>query len=90
MAGIISLSSAKQAKTQLLLMWDKNEKGKVVNLLSGIDSGKRKKILAEFKSEKDNEVLHEILEEISKGGPEIDLVENTRENLGKVNENFKR
>ena len=95
---LISLAAPKQAKTQLLLMWNKDQdqplknreqRQKVVTLLSTIDVSKRKKIVGEFKTEEDNEVFAEILEEISQGGPEVDLVDATRNELGQVKSNFK-
>jgi len=71
----------RQAKEQLMLMLDNGEMREVVMLLSAMPDGKRKNIIGEFKTEEENQKLAEVLREIRKGGPEIDLIESTRGQL---------
>jgi len=78
----------KQAKDQLLRIMDSQPDGDgldpvvtVVAIVKAMPLDKRKKILAEFKTEQEADKLAMILEEIRKGVPEAPLIEETRERL---------
>jgi len=77
--NILQTSKPKQAKTQLMLMWNRDEKDRVVNLVTAMPERSRKKIVAEFKTEEDDQTLSEILKLIGEGGAIVNLVENTQE-----------
>ena len=59
----------------------------VVAILKAMPLEKRKKLLAEFKSEDDAEILAELLRLIRLGVPEVDLIDATRNQLQKFNAN---
>ena len=82
---------AKQAKQQLLkLLSDrpsaKLEKPKeaVVALVKAMPIERRRKILAEFKTEEEGDKLAEILKDILSGAPDVPLLRQARENLERV------
>jgi hypothetical protein len=55
----------------------------VVTILKAMPLDKRKKILAEFKSEEEAEKLHDILKQIREGVPDTALIRETRAQLAK-------
>ena len=59
----------------------------VVAILKAMPLEKRKKLLAEFKSEEDAEILAELLRLIRLGVPEVGLIEATRGQLQQFNAN---
>ena len=59
----------------------------VVTILKQMPLDKRKKILAEFKSEEDAEILAELLRLIRLGVPEVKLIDDTRQDLQQFNAN---
>jgi hypothetical protein len=78
----------KQAKEQILQMLDEPDEDAarqamtdVVTILKAMPLDRRKKIIAEFKSEKEAEQLHDILREIRLGEPEVSLIRDTREKV---------
>lgn len=79
--NILQTSKPKQAKSQLMLMWDRKEKERVVNLMIAMPERSRKKVVAEFKNDADEQTLSEILQLIGEGGAIVNLVENTDEDL---------
>lgn len=74
--------NAKQAKDQVLRMLEAGAMEQVVSIVKAMPLEKRKKILAEFKSEEDNEKLFTILTEIRSGTGEAKLIESTRKEVG--------
>lgn len=82
--NILQTSKPKQAKSQLMLMWDRketDEKDRVVSLMIAMPERARKKIVAEFKNDEDEQTLSEILQMIGEGGAMVNLVENTEGEL---------
>jgi hypothetical protein len=73
----------KQAKEQIQLMLEAGEMKQAVVLLSNMPIEKRAKIVTEFKTESDSEQLAEMLRLIRAGEPEVTLIDETKENLGK-------
>lgn len=67
-----------QAKQQILMILDEDgsEKGMndVVSMIRAMPLDKRKKILGEFKTKPEEEKLHEILQRLREGEPEISLI----------------
>lgn len=53
----------------------------VVAMFKNMPLDKRKKLVAEFKTEQDNEHLHEILTQIRLGVPDVELIRQTRQRL---------
>lgn len=81
----------KQAKDQILRMLDdatgedeERVNRDVVTMLKAMPLDKRKKILAEFKSEEEAEKLHEVLKQIREGVPDLTLIRETRAQLADV------
>jgi hypothetical protein len=81
----------KQAKQQLLkLLADKptaqleNPREAVVSLVKSMPIERRKKILAEFKTEEEGDKLAEILKDILSGAPDVPLLREARDNLDRV------
>ena len=79
--NILQTSKPKQAKAQLMLMWNRDEKPRVVNLVMAMPERARKKVVAEFKNDEDEQTLSEILLLIGQGGSIVNLVEKTNVNL---------
>jgi hypothetical protein len=71
----------KQAKEQIMLMLEVDEMEEVVRLLAGLPSAKRGKILAEFKTEEEQQKLAEIMRLMRAGVPEMEAIEGAREAL---------
>jgi hypothetical protein len=67
----------KQAKEQILKMLDDGELNEVVTILTAMPIAKRAKIVGEFKSTDEAEKLDEILSQILAGAPEVDLIDDT-------------
>lgn len=94
--------SPKQAKDQLLRMLaelpalPKKETDrqaplyKVVGIIKALPQDRRKKILAEFKTETESKQLAEILKAISDGSPDLPLLEKVGEDLKRVKPQDKR
>ncbi len=53
----------------------------VVTLLKSMAPEKRKKILGEFKTEEENKILNEILEQIRLGMPEMGEIDKMRDKI---------
>lgn len=86
----LEVINPKQAKDQILRMLDgasgedlETVKRDVVTILKSMPLDKRKKILAEFKSEEEAEKLHDILKQIREGVPDTALIRETRAQLAK-------
>jgi hypothetical protein len=75
----------KQAKDQLLKMLEENEMQSVVLIMKAMPIDKRKKIIAEFKTEEESDKLADILKQIRLGVPEISLIDDTRNRLQEFN-----
>jgi hypothetical protein len=73
----------KQAKEQLLQMYDAKEIDAVVRLMAGMTASKRKKISAEFRTPEENEKLGEILRRIREGYPLAMVADETEKQLQK-------
>jgi len=78
----------KQAKDQILRMLAEDTtsgttKGMfdVVRILKSMAIDKRRKVLAEFKADDEPEKLHDILQQIRLGEPDVSLIRATREEL---------
>ena len=88
--------SPKQAKDQILKMLEDspdgvNEKAMsdIVRIMKAMPLDKRRKVLAEFKSEKEADTLAEILKEIRLGLPDTELLRDSRTQLNQ-NQSTKR
>jgi hypothetical protein len=74
----------KQAKEQLLKMLEEPKSASddpmedVVRIIKAMPLDKRRKILAQFKTEKEVEQLHDILHVVRLGGSDTELLEETR------------
>lgn len=71
----------KQAKEQLVRMYDNKEIDDVVRLMAGMTPSKRKKISNEFRTPEDAEKLADILRRIREGYPTAELASEAREQL---------
>jgi len=82
---ILETIKPKQAKEQLLAMYDDGEIDVVVALLGAMPSNKRAKIVSEFKSAEDAEKLAEVLRRLRQGIPlasSIDRAQNQQQPPG--------
>jgi hypothetical protein len=74
-----------QAKQQILMILDEDgsEQGMndVVSMIRAMPLDKRKKILGEFKTKPEEEKLHEILQRLREGEPEISLIRDAQGQL---------
>jgi dihydroxyacetone kinase-like predicted kinase len=84
----LEVINPKQAKDQILRMLaeagvenQERVQRDVVTILKTMPLDKRKKILAEFKTDEEAEKLHEILKQIREGVPDITLIRETRAQL---------
>jgi hypothetical protein len=81
----------KQAKEQIMLMLkdppttDDDPMHDVVTILKAMPLDKQKKILGEFKDEKEVEVMAEILRQVRLGTPDSELLRDTRSQLQQSN-----
>jgi hypothetical protein len=73
---------AKQAKELLVQMLDKKEIDEVVAIVTGMSENKRAKIIAEFKSQTENEQIGEVLNRIRQGTPAANIADNTQKQIG--------
>lgn len=71
----------KQAKEQILRMLDNKELNEVVTILTAMPISKRAKIVSEFKSPDEAQKLDEILSQILNGAPEVDLIDDTTDQV---------
>lgn len=71
----------KQAKEQMLKMLEEHELNEVVTILTAMPIAKRAKIVSEFKSADEADKLDEILQQILEGVPEVDLIDETNEQV---------
>jgi hypothetical protein len=76
---------SKQAKEQILQMIEVGEVNEVVSILSSISIAKRAKIISEFKTEEEAKKLDEILRLIRQGSPDVQPIDQAREELKKFN-----
>jgi hypothetical protein len=81
--AMIENMKPKQAKEQLLQMYDKKEIDAVVRMMAGMTPSKRKKISAEFRTPEENEKLGEILRRIREGYPLAMAADETEKQLEK-------
>ncbi|MCX7426550.1 MAG: hypothetical protein NTW96_13120 [Planctomycetia bacterium] len=81
--AMIENMKPKQAKEQLLQMYEKKEIDAVVRLMAGMAAAKRKKISAEFRTPEENEKLGEILRRIREGYPLAMVADETEKHLQK-------
>ncbi|HWB10038.1 MAG TPA: hypothetical protein VG826_12470 [Pirellulales bacterium] len=73
--GILENLKPKQAKEQILRMVNNGEMTDVIKILSLMPSGRRGKILGEFKTDEEAEKLADILKQIRDGVPEEGLID---------------
>lgn len=73
--------SAKQAKDQAVRRIKDNKIDEVVEVLGRMSDTKRRKMIAEFKTEDEREILAEILELIRTGGREAELIDQARKKI---------
>lgn len=71
-----------QSKEQLMVMVEENKLVDVVALVRAMAVDKRKKILSEFQEDEEKEVLAQILSQIRQGVPEVELIDDTLNQLG--------
>lgn len=71
----------KQAKEQILQMLEDNELNEVVTILTAMPIARRAKIVSEFKTADEAEKLDEILHQILDGVPEVDLIDDTNDQV---------
>ncbi len=70
-----------QAKDNIMMMVERGQIKDVVVLLSGMPNDKRSKIIKDFSTEDEQDVLNEIVELIRRGDPETTLIEGTLEEI---------
>ncbi len=75
----------KQAREQILRMFDAGETNEVVAIMSSLGINKRAKIIAEFKGEDDAKKLDEILRLMRQGIPQVLPINQARDELNKFN-----
>ena len=68
-----------QAKTQLIKMLDAGQMNDVVAIVKGMALDKRRKILGEFATEKEESQLHDVLDQMRMGEPAASAIEKARE-----------
>lgn len=68
-----------QSKTQLIKMLESGQMSDVVAIVKGMALDKRKKILGEFTSEKEQTQLNEIIEQMRVGQPDASVIEEARD-----------
>lgn len=83
--AILQNMNAKQAKDQLLRMYDNKEIDAVVRLMAGMAPSKRKKISNEFRTPDENEKLAEILRRIREGYPLAAMAGEAQQDLQQPN-----
>jgi hypothetical protein len=75
----------KQAKEQIIRMIEAADMADVVNIMKQMSLDKRRKILAEFESEPEQEPLFQILTNIRQGEPLVSRVSQVRSELMQLN-----
>lgn len=86
---IFESAKPKQAKDQIIeILKEDTSQGSpamadVVRFIKSMPRDKSKKIISEFKTEEEKDLLHEILRQIRLGEPEVSLIKKTREKLPK-------
>jgi DNA polymerase III delta subunit len=73
-----------QAKEQILLILDEdgeNSMNDVVAMIRAMPLDKRKKIFGEFKSKVEVDKMHDILQQLREGEPEISLIRDAQQQL---------
>ncbi|HVX11041.1 MAG TPA: hypothetical protein VHC22_07670 [Pirellulales bacterium] len=78
---ILENMKPKQAKEQVLRMVKEGEMTDVIKILSLMPSAKRGKIVGEFKTEEESQILANILKQIREGVPEINLADEAEKSL---------
>lgn len=73
--------SAKQAKDQAVRRIKDRKIDEVVDVLGRMSDNKRRKMIAEFKTEEERDMLADILELIRTGGSEAELIDKTRRKI---------
>jgi aminopeptidase N len=71
----------KQAKEQIVRMVQAGEMKSAVMLLSAMPVTKRAKVITEFKTDEESQLLAEMLKLIRQGEPEVTLIDRTRDQL---------
>jgi hypothetical protein len=71
----------KQAKEQILMMLEGRETNEVITILTAMPISKRAKIISEFKTQEETSKLDEILHLILEGVPEVDLIDETADQI---------
>lgn len=74
----------KQAKAILVKMVEEESSKDVVGILGTLASDKQKKIIAEFKTPEEQEILNNLMKEIRKGQIQNELLDGTRDDLKDV------
>ena len=70
-----------QAKTLLVGMYKNKEMRSIVLLLADMDNSKRARIIGEFQTPEEVEILQEILDKLREGAPEAPLAEQAKQQL---------
>jgi len=78
--SLVESMKPKQAKEQLLLKHKAGSINLVVEVFRGMEEAKRAKLIAEFKTPEESQVLSEILEKI-RLHPKLPLIEDTRRSI---------
>jgi hypothetical protein len=78
--SLVESMKPKQAKEQLLLKHKAGSLNLVVEVIRGMEEAKRAKLIAEFKTQEESQVLSEILEKI-RLHPKLPLIEETRKSI---------
>lgn len=71
----------KQAKAQILIMIEDDAMSTVVKVMKAMPLDKRKKLIAQFKTDEEITKLADILRQIRLANPEVPLIEKTRDQL---------
>jgi hypothetical protein len=83
---ILETIRPKQAKDQILRMVKDGQLSDVVLILSQMPSGRRAKVIQEFKTDAEAETLAEILKLVREGVPETSLIDDTEQKLNQADE----
>ena len=71
----------KQAKEEILQMYEAGEKDDIVAILSSMPISKRAKIISEFKTDQETTKLNDLLRLIRTGEPAASIIDKTRQQL---------
>ena len=83
---ILETIRPKQAKDQILRMVKDGQLSDVVLILSQMPSGRRAKVIQEFKTDAEAETLAEILKLVREGVPETSFIDDTEQKLNQADE----